>query len=202
MKIYTRKGDGGQTSIWGGRRVGKDDLRVEAMGAVDECNAAVGLAAAYEVPEIVASVLATVQESLFTVSCELMAPDETGPGAAIPRLTSDDVTRLENVMDDLDAALPELKNFIHPGGTVQAASLHVARVVCRRAERRVTTLRRSEQVSDEVAAYLNRLADLLFVLARYVNHVADVPDSSWDRQAWQRSRDRDRDRAETPGSPG
>jgi cob(I)alamin adenosyltransferase len=188
MKIYTRKGDAGQTSIWGGRRVSKDAIRIEAIGAVDECNAAIGLAAAYELPEIVANVLITVQESLFTVNCELMAPDETGAGANLPRLTKEDVTYLETALDDIDELLPELKNFIHPGGTVEGAALHVARAACRRAERRVTTLRRSEPVSDEVAAYLNRLADLLFVLARYVNHRADVPDARWDRHAWQRSR--------------
>jgi cob(I)alamin adenosyltransferase len=188
MKIYTRKGDAGQTSIWGGQRVSKDAIRMEAIGAVDECNAAVGLAAAYKLPQIAADVLITVQESLFTVNCELMAPEETGAGASLPRLTHEDVTYLETVIDEVDELLPELKNFIHPGGTVEAATLHVARAACRRAERQVTALRRAETVSDEVPAYLNRLADLLFVLARYVNHEAGIPDARWDRHAWQRSR--------------
>jgi cob(I)alamin adenosyltransferase len=188
MKIYTRKGDTGQTSIWGGQRISKDEIRVEAMGAVDECNALVGLAAAYGLPPAVADALIVVQESLFTVNCELMAPEETGATAKLPRLTKEDVTHLETVMDDIDELLPELKNFIHPGGSVAAATLHVARAACRSAERRVTTLRRTEKVSDEVGAYLNRLADLLFVLARYVNHQAGVPDSRWDRRAWERSR--------------
>ena len=179
MKIYTRKGDAGQTSIWGGRRIGKDDARMEAIGAVDECNAAVGLAAAGELPEIVTGVLQTVQESLFTVNCELMAPGSAGSGASLPRLASGEVTHLEAVMDDLDQQLPELRNFIHPGGTAGAAQLQVARTVCRRAERRVTALRRSEHVSADVAAYLNRLADLLFVLARCANHCAGVPDARW-----------------------
>ncbi len=188
MKIYTRKGDGGQTSIWGGRRISKDEIRMEAIGAVDECNAAVGLAAAYELPEIAANALITVQESLFTVNCELMAPEGSAATASLPRLTREDVTYLETLMDDIDDSLPELKSFIHPGGTLAAGALHVARAACRRAERRVTTLRRTEEASDEVAAYLNRLADLLFVLARYVNQQAGVPDARWDRQAWQRSR--------------
>lgn len=179
MKIYTRKGDAGQTSIWGGRRIAKDEARIEAMGAVDECNAAIGLAAACELPAEVSTVLETVHECLFAINCELMAPDATGPGASIPRPTSEDVTRLEAAMDDLDQQLPELRNFIHPGGTLGAANLHLARTICRRAERRVTTLRRSEHVSAEVPAYLNRLADLLFVLARYVNHSADIPDARW-----------------------
>jgi cob(I)alamin adenosyltransferase len=188
VKVYTRKGDAGQTSIWGGQRISKDEIRMEAIGAVDECNAAVGLAAAYQLPELVAGTLITVQESLYAVNCELMAPERTGAAAKLPRLAQDDVTHLETVMDDIDQQLPELKSFIHPGGTVPAAALHVARAACRRAERQVTTLRRSNTVSDEVAAYLNRLADLLFVLARYVNHQAGVRDSRWDRHAWHSSR--------------
>lgn len=189
VKVYTRKGDTGQTSLWGGRRISKDEIRVEAIGAVDECNAAVGLAAAYPLPTVVADTLIAVQESLYTVNCELMAPERTGAAARLPRLAKDDVTHLETVIDDIDQRMPELKSFIHPGGTTAAAALHVARAACRRAERRVTTLRRAEPVSDETAAYLNRLADLLFVLARYVNHQAGVPDARWDRHAWQRSRD-------------
>jgi cob(I)alamin adenosyltransferase len=187
MKVYTRKGDAGQTSIWGGRRISKDEIRMEAIGAVDECNAAVGLAAACQLPELAAGVLIGVQESLYAVNCELMAPERTGPAARLPRLANDDITHLETVIDDIDQRLPELKSFIHPGGTIPAAALHVARAACRRAERRVTTLRRIETVSDEVAAYLNRLADLLFVLARYVNHQAGIPDARWDRHAWQAS---------------
>lgn len=179
MKIYTRKGDGGQTSIWGGRRISKDDARMEAIGAVDECNAAVGLAAACGLPAEVANALQAAHEHLFAVNCELMAPDTAGPGSSVPRLSRGDVTELETVMDHLDLQLPELRNFIHPGGTLGAASLHLARTACRRAERRVTTLRRTEPVSPEVAAYLNRLADLLFVLARYANHAAGIPDARW-----------------------
>jgi cob(I)alamin adenosyltransferase len=188
VKVYTRKGDARQTSIWGVRRISKDEIRIEAIGAVDECNAAVGLAAAYDLPEIVVGTLIAVQESLYAVNCELMASERTGAAARLPGLAKDDVTHLETVMDDIDQQLPELKSFIHPGGTVPAAALHVARAACRRAERRVTTLRRAETVSDEVAAYLNRLADLLFLLARYVNHQVGVPDARWDRHAWQRNR--------------
>lgn len=180
MKIYTRRGDTGETGIWGGRRVGKDEARIEAIGTVDECNAAIGVVTAHTgLPDVVAEVLLTVQNSLFVVGSELMAPERTGPGASVPRLADDDVRHLEDVIDDLDAQLPELKNFILPGGTPAAADLHVARAVCRRAERRVAALRRTEEASPAVGAYLNRLADLLFVLARYVNHTAGVADVAW-----------------------
>ncbi|HEX5113884.1 MAG TPA: cob(I)yrinic acid a,c-diamide adenosyltransferase [Pseudonocardiaceae bacterium] len=182
MKIYTRKGDTGQTGIWGGRRVGKDEARIEAIGTVDECNAALGVVAVHAgLPAVVADVLRTVQNSLFVVGSELMAPERTGSGASVPRLADGDVQHLEEVIDDLDGKLPELKNFILPGGTPAAADLHVARAVCRRAERRVAALGRdeAEQVGPAVGAYLNRLADLLFVLARYVNHEAGVADVAW-----------------------
>lgn len=179
MKIYTRKGDGGQTGIWGGRRLGKDDVRMEAIGAVDECNAAIGVVSAAQLPDSAAAVLAEVHDCLFVVGCELMAPDRAGAGASVPRLSGDDVARLETAIDGFEARLPELTSFIHPTGAPEAAALHLARAVCRRAERRVTTLRRTEPVSDQVAAYLNRLADLLFVLARYANSTAGVADRTW-----------------------
>ncbi|WUH99175.1 cob(I)yrinic acid a,c-diamide adenosyltransferase [Spirillospora sp. NBC_00431] len=185
MKIYTRKGDGGQTGIWGGLRLDKDHVRMEAIGAVDECNAAIGVAAAaawqgdVSGAGVVTRVLAEVHDCLFVVGCELMAPDRTGAGGSVPRLTGDEVTRLEAAIDELEAGLPELTSFIHPTGTPEAANLHLARAVCRRAERRVTTLRRTEPVADHVAAYLNRLADLLFVLARHANSTAGVADRTW-----------------------
>lgn len=178
MKIYTRKGDGGQTAIWGGRRLDKDDARIEAIGAVDECNAAIGVAAA-ELPHGDAAVLAEVQDCLFVVGCELMAPDRSGAGASVPRLGEETVAWLETTIDDTEARLPELTSFIHPTGTRAAASLHLARAVCRRAERRVTALRRAEPVDDQVPAYLNRLADLLFVLARHANLSDGVADRTW-----------------------
>jgi cob(I)alamin adenosyltransferase len=180
MKIYTRRGDTGETGIWGGKRVGKDEARIEAIGTVDECNATLGVVAAHVgLPDVVADVLRTVQNALFVVGSELMAPERTGSGASVPRLADDDVTHLEQVIDELDGALPELRNFILPGGTPAAADLHVARAVCRRAERRVATLRKAEEVSPAVGQYLNRLADLLFVLARHVNHEAGVADVAW-----------------------
>jgi len=179
MKIYTRKGDAGQTSIWGGRRLNKDDARMEAIGAVDECNAAIGSAIASGLPWELATILQTAQGRLFIVGSELMAPDRTGPGAGLPRLADEDVTDLETAIDSLEADLDALQNFILPGGSVSAAALHVARGACRRAERRAAKLSRAEGIVAVVPAYLNRLADLLFVAARYANRAAGVPDVVW-----------------------
>jgi cob(I)alamin adenosyltransferase len=179
MKIYTRKGDAGETSIWEGRRLRKDQARVEAIGSVDECNAAVGLALASKLPEQIAEMLASAQACLLIVGSELMAPHQAGPGAAVPRLADSDVTAVETAIDSLQEGLPDLRNFILPGGTAAAAQLHFARTVCRRAERRVTALRAAEEVEPAVAAYLNRLSDLLFVAARAVNSAAGVPDVTW-----------------------
>lgn len=179
VKIYTRKGDSGQTSIWGGRRLSKDHARMEAIGAVDETNAAIGSAAALGLPAKVETVLHTAQGCLFIVGSELMAPDRTGSGSALPRLDDTDVTDLEAAIDALELELPELRNFILPGGSTAAAALHFARGVCRRAERRVATLSRVEDVVPVVPAYLNRLADLLFVAARYTNNSAGFTDVIW-----------------------
>jgi cob(I)alamin adenosyltransferase len=137
---------------------------MEAIGTVDELNAAIGFAAAavrdsgcFENGDAVPGILGSVQQDLLVAGTELMAPSREGPGASLPRLAGGDVARLEAAIDDLTGKLPELRNFIAPGGTETAARLHVARAVCRRAERRVITLRRDEDVSPEVCAYLNRL---------------------------------------------
>ena len=182
-RLYTRKGDSGQTSIWGGRRLSKDHVRMEAIGAVDECNAAIGSVLATGVPETLSSTLRAVQGRLFIVGSELMAPDHTGGGSALPRLAEGDVSELETAIDSLEQTLPELRNFILPSGTAAAAALHGARGVCRRAERRVATLSRAEGTVSAVPAYLNRLADMLFVAARYANHEAGITDTVWSGQA-------------------
>ena len=190
MKIYARHGDGGETGIWGGLRLAKDEARLEAIGTVDELNAAIGFAAAsvrdsgcFGSADPVPGILASVQEDLLVAGTELMAPSRVGPGASLPRLADGDVARLEAAIDDLTERLPELRNFIAPGGTEAAARLHVTRAVCRRAERRVITLRRDEDVSPDVCVYLNRLGDLLFVLARYANRVAGTADVIWAPRA-------------------
>jgi cob(I)alamin adenosyltransferase len=190
VKIYTRTGDGGQTAIWGGVRLAKDEARMEAIGCIDELNAAIGLAATaaraddcLDDGDPVPGVLESVQRDLLVAGTELMAPSRDGSGASLPRLAGGDAARLEAAIDGLTSELPELRNFIVPGGTETAARLHLARTICRRAERRVTTLRRAEDVSSDVCAYLNRLADLLFVAARYANHAAGVTDVIWAPRA-------------------
>ena len=176
MKVYTRKGDSGQTGIWGGRRLSKDHARMEAIGAVDEASATIGVAAALTLPAELDDALRKAQRCLFVVGSELMAPDRTGSGSGLPRLDDADVTDVEATIDALELNLPELRNFILPGGSPAAAALHVARSTCRRAERRVTSLSRVEDVVPVVPAYLNRLSDLLFVAARYANSSAGMPD--------------------------
>jgi cob(I)alamin adenosyltransferase len=190
VKIYTRNGDGGQTGIWGGLPLAKDEARMEAIGSVDELNAAIGFAAAavreadcFDDGDPVPGLLRSVQQDLLVAGTELMAPSREGSGKDLPRLADTDTGRLEEAIDDLTARLPELRNFILPGGTETAARLHLARVTCRRAERRLTTLRRNEDVSPDVCVYLNRLGDLLFILARYANHVADAADVIWAPRA-------------------
>jgi len=156
---------------------------MEAIGAVDECNAAIGSALAFGLPADLNSLLQSVQTRLFVVGSELMAPDRTGSGSNLPRMNESDVLALEAAIDSFESRLPELRNFILPAGCSAAAALHVARAVCRRAERRVATLNRVEGVVPVVPAYLNRLADLLFIAGRYANRAADVPDAVWSGQA-------------------
>ena len=149
---------------------------MEAIGAVDEASAAIGAAVALTLPAELNVVLRTAQRCLFIVGTELMAPDHSGGGSALPRLDETDVTSLEAAIDAFERELPELRSFILPGGSPAAASLHVARATCRRAERRITSLSRAEHVLPVVPAYMNRLGDLLFVAARYANNATDTPD--------------------------
>ncbi len=127
MKIYTGRGDAGQTSTWGGVRMDKDSPRLEALGQVDACSADIGVAIAAGLPEVLVVALGDVQDDLYIVGCVLMAPDTAGSGASVPRLTGAEVERLETLIDDFTARMPELKKFIHPGGTPGASQLHVAR---------------------------------------------------------------------------
>jgi len=158
-KIYTRTGDNGTTGLGGGLRVDKDHTRIEAFGTVDELNSVIAVVLACELPDAVRTVLIAVQNDLFDLGSELAQPDKQ----LIP---ADYVTRLETTLDRFNEALPPLKEFILPGGGMAAAQCHVARTVCRRAERRVVTLSKNEAVNNESLHYLNRLSDLLFVLAR------------------------------------
>jgi cob(I)alamin adenosyltransferase len=181
MKIYTKTGDGGETGLFGGDRVPKDHLRVTAYGEVDELNAAIGLARAFEPRDFEDALLQTVQRDLFTIGAELATPDPARLEKALggPGLVDPAVVHLERVIDRLEATLPDLKNFILPGGAPKSAAMHLARTVCRRAERAVVGLRRNHQVSAVIIRYLNRLSDLLFVLARAANRQAGADDIPW-----------------------
>jgi len=183
VKIYTRTGDGGETGLFGGERVPKSHPRVEAYGQVDELNAAIGLALSLEPRSYCRDLLQTVQRDLFTIGAELAAPDPKKLDKTLrgrPLIGDDEIRALEGAIDQHEATLPPLKQFILPGGVPKAAALHLARTVCRRAERAVVLLKgEGDRSSPAVQVYLNRLSDLLFVLARAANAAADVSDVPW-----------------------
>lgn len=179
MKIYTRTGDAGLTALIGGQRVSKADTRLEAYGTIDELNSVLGMARAAALPGALDAVVERLQHEMFGLGAELAAPDPTAAGVAL--VSDAAVARLEDEIDRFDAALPPLKNFILPGGAPQAAALHAARCVCRRAERTVVDLSQIAPVRPSVIRYLNRVGDLLFVLARQANAAAGVADVPWDK---------------------
>lgn len=158
-KIYTRTGDGGQTGLAGGARVDKDCPRIEVIGTVDELNSAIGLIRAQDTPEHIESRLAEIQHDLFDLGGELALPEH-------PAIGEQDITRLEDWLDELNTDLPALKEFILPAGGSATAQCHLARAICRRGERRMYSLSREEPINPAMLAYLNRLSDLLFVMAR------------------------------------
>lgn len=176
MKIYTKTGDKGSTGLWGGQRVSKNSLRVEAYGSVDELNAVIGLARAHGLPADLDELLSCVQSELFVLGSDLASPGES---ERIPRINNDQVMRLEHEIDQFENELPQMRNFILPGGTLAAAHLHHARTVCRRAERHIVTLTQTEAINPQIPPYVNRLSDWLFVLARLANTRAGVEDVPW-----------------------
>ncbi|MEM7409128.1 MAG: cob(I)yrinic acid a,c-diamide adenosyltransferase [Myxococcota bacterium] len=181
MKVYTRRGDAGETDLFGGGRVPKDALRVEAYGAVDELNASVGVAAAATDSGDLAPALQEIQSLLFALGGALATPDPAHRAkSGVPEPTDADVAALETQIDALEEELEPLQRFVLPGGTAAAAALHVARTICRRAERRCVELARHEDVSATGLAFLNRLSDLLFVMARVANKRAGQPDVEWE----------------------
>lgn len=180
--LYTRSGDAGTTALFGGKRVPKDHPRVEAYGAVDELNSSIGVALASMRRGKIATSLQSIQNELFNIGSVLAS--EGGKAAAFADLFSDadaKIAALEALTDEYDAKLPPLRTFILPGGSQAGAMLHLSRTICRRAERLVVTLSRKEKVNPAVGAYLNRLSDLLFVLARYVNMTAKKPEREWKK---------------------
>lgn len=173
-RIYTRTGDAGTTGLGDGSRVAKDSLRIEAIGAVDELNSAIGVLLAEPVAQAISECLLDVQHALFDLGGELSIPGYTCINDA-------HVAGLEATLDRFNAELPALKEFILPGGSRTAALCHVARTICRRAERRVVGLAGAEQLSPALQRYLNRLSDLLFVLGRVLNRDAGVTDVLWQK---------------------
>lgn len=179
MKIYTKVGDGGNTFLFGGKKVAKNDPRVESYGDVDELNSFLGWAKTQiKAPEIVEK-LETVQKELFVLGADLASPAGTKFSRKTPRIGKKHVARLEKEIDILEMALPPLRTFILPGGHPGGAALHLARSVCRRAERACIPLLKAGSVSLEAQIYLNRLSDYLFVLARAVNHQERWPETPW-----------------------
>jgi cob(I)alamin adenosyltransferase len=179
MKIYTRTGDAGSTGLFGGPRVSKDDDRIEAYGTVDELNAHLGTVRCAGVDADIDLQLARIQSELFSIGAELASPDPDQHHLRI--ISQAHISTLEHWIDQHESTLAPLKNFILPAGAPATCFLHVARSVCRRAERRVVTLARRHEasVSEELMVYLNRLSDFLFVLSRAVNHRAGVADTAW-----------------------
>jgi cob(I)alamin adenosyltransferase len=179
MKIYTKSGDAGETSLYGGQRVSKADPRVEAYGTVDETNALLGVARASGAPEDVDALLEQIQNELFVVGGELACPPERVATLGLPLIDEPQTQNLEQAIDRFEAELEPLRSFVLPAGSSTSSALHHARAVCRRAERLVVELAHSSEVRPALIVYLNRLSDLLFVMARYANHRAKVPDVLW-----------------------
>jgi cob(I)alamin adenosyltransferase len=177
FKIYTKTGDAGQTALFGGRRVSKSDLRVEAYGTVDELNAFIGLLRDYIQEEALRSILSDIQHRLFSIGAHLAADPEKFPMQ--PDLRDEDVTLLESEIDRMEDALPTLQNFILPGGHLSVSHAHVCRTVCRRAERLAVALHQLEPISLLAIQYLNRLSDYFFVLARFLALQHQAPEHIW-----------------------
>ncbi len=177
MKIYTRTGDTGETSLFGGQRLPKSHLRIEAYGTVDELNSYIGLIRDNTTDEAVRSTLKSIQHTLFTIGSHLATENSQSP--YVPEITDNHITVLETAMDEMDESLPALKNFILPGGHTVVSYCHIARCVCRRAERRVVALGLDNEVPAILIRYLNRLSDYFFVLARKIAQDLDAEEVIW-----------------------
>ena len=179
--MHTRGGDKGETSLYGAARVAKDSLRVDAYGTIDELNSSIGVAVAASRHKEISKPLKRIQADLFAAGADLATEFARKGGARVPRIEREDTERLERMVDRLQEKLPRLTSFILPGGSQLSASLHLARAVCRRAERRVVALGRAEKINPEMVPYLNRLSTYLFNVARYANVLEGVEDDAWKR---------------------
>ena len=182
MKIYTRHGDTGQTTLFDGRRVAKNNLRIDTYGTVDELNSSLGLAIAFCKDVAINTALARIQHQLFDLGADLATPLDSASQKKVPRVGENESRWLEEQIDLATAELPPLKEFILPGGCATAAQLHIARTVCRRAERLAVTLMEQENLGPGPLMYLNRLSDYLFVAARLANKRAGSDDIPWQPQ--------------------
>lgn len=178
MKVYTKTGDKGQTSLFGGRRISKSDLRIESYGTVDELNSWIGLIRDQDIDSDQIKTLTEIQDRLFTLG-SMLASDPGKPLKNIPLVEDRDIAFLESEMDDMDAHLPEMKSFVLPGGNTIVSYCHLARCVCRRAERMVIRLSEENKVDEIDIRYLNRLSDYLFVLSRKITLDKNAPETLW-----------------------
>ncbi|MBK8943690.1 MAG: cob(I)yrinic acid a,c-diamide adenosyltransferase [Ignavibacteriae bacterium] len=178
MKIYTKTGDDGSTSLFGGTRVQKNNIRINAYGTIDELNSVIGLAVSNNVSEEIKIELEQIQNLLFQIGSELASPENV-KSEVIKKTSVEEINYLEKLIDKFDEKLPTLKNFILPGGNISASLLHFARTICRRAERIIVELKDCESINNNILVFVNRLSDLLFVLARYENFVTTTPEIIW-----------------------
>jgi cob(I)alamin adenosyltransferase len=179
MKIYTKTGDKGSTSLFGGKRVSKDSVRIEAYGTVDELNSLLGICRTLQLPGKIDSYLLEIQNQLFILGADLASPVSQTKRLKVPRIKDDNVKYLEKAIDFFEKTNEPLRAFIIPGGSVVSAQLHFARTVCRRAERLAVRLSEQEKIGKFPVIYLNRLSDLLFVMARWANKSLGISDIKW-----------------------
>lgn len=177
MKIYTKTGDHGDTTLFGGKKVSKAHLRVEAYGSLDELNAVLGIVQNKPTPDAVSGLLTQVQSQLFNLGAELASPDKDPNGVTL--IGNTEIEALERAIDSMEQSLRPLTTFILPGGSEAASFLHLARTICRRAERRIVELSQQEAIRVDAITYVNRLSDFLFVAARFANHQVSVADVLW-----------------------
>lgn len=177
MKIYTKTGDKGETGMMGGKRVRKDAPRIQAQGDIDELNAALGVCRAHNGDEFLEGILHILQREIFILGADISTPTESH--YKVPRIEERQITQLEMWIDRIDSEVKPLQHFILPGGSMGAANLHLARTVCRRAERSIVALSQTENINTFAVVYLNRLSDLLFMMARYANIIAGIEEEKW-----------------------
>lgn len=182
MKIYTKTGDKGETGLFGGKRISKDSLRIAAYGEIDELNSVLGICRVINKIVEIDKVLHQLQREICDLAADLATPlDEK---LSVPRMKKSQVQQIEDWIDEISNKVEPLKNFILPGGSILASYLHFARAVCRRAERTIVALQKKEEISKNIAEYVNRLSDLMFVMARYMNRLDGVKDEKWTPKKW------------------